>query len=250
MPKSKYTYDYPKADITVDCVLFGLTPDWRLEVVLIKRAEDPFKGKWALPGGFIEFLKGETSYEAARREMQEETGIEVAYLEQLGTFDAPERDPRGRVFSVAHYALVRTQDHKPEAGSDASRAEWVDVWEALSFGKDSVAFDHALILRTAVQRLQAKIRYAPVGFNLLPETFTLEQLRKVYQAILGKATPDKPYPEPSNFRKKLRVLNKKAGFLEETGTVKERRTGGAARLYRFNKEAYDRATRRGINFEL
>ena len=242
--KQQYTYEWPKADITVDCVLFGLTPDWRLEVVLIRRAEDPFKGRWALPGGFIEFLKGETSYEAARREMQEETGIEVAYLEQLGTFDAPDRDPRGRTFSVAHYALVRTQDHKPEAGSDASRAEWVSVWDALSFGKDSVAFDHSLILRTAVARLQAKIRYAPVGFNLLPETFTLEQLRKVYQAILGSAI------DPSNFRKKLRILNKKANFLEQAGTIKEQRTGAAARLYRFNKEAYDNATLRGINFEL
>lgn len=243
MPK-EYTYPYPKADITVDCVLFGLTPNWHLEVVLIRRAEDPFKGRWALPGGFIEFLKGETAYEAARREMQEETGIEVSYLEQLGTFDAPDRDPRGRTFSVAHYALVRTQDHKPEAGSDASRAEWVDVWEALSFSSKVVAFDHSLILRTAVQRLQAKIRYAPVGFNLLPETFTLEQLRKVYQAILGAAI------DPSNFRKKLRLLNKKAAFLEEAGTIKEQRTGAAARLYRFNKEAYDFATRRGINFEL
>lgn len=237
-----YSYEYPKADITVDCVLFGLSPESRLEVVLIRRAEEPFKGQWALPGGFIEFLKGETALEAARRELLEETGITVEFLEQLATFDAPDRDPRGRVFAVAHYGLVRTQDHIAQHGSDAMLAAWIPVQRALALPSKSVAFDHKLILKTAVDRLQAKIRYAPIGFNLLPEKFTLTQLQHLYEAISFR-TLDK-----GNFRKRLRIINKTNKLLVEVGT--EQTYGRPAKLYCFDENAYNRAVKNGFNFEI
>jgi 8-oxo-dGTP diphosphatase len=235
-----YTYEYPKADITVDCVLFGFNPEeGRLEVVLIRRGEDPFQGRWALPGGFIEFGEGETAYEAAKREMQEETGVTVDYLEQLATFDAPDRDPRGRTFAVAHWALVRSQDHTTTSGSDAVEACWVPVTQALDLPEDQVAFDHKLILKTAVDRLQAKVRYTPLGFNLLPSEFTLGQIQRLYEAILFREV------DKRNFRKRILAM----GVLEEVGTQIE--TGGRpAQLYRFNEQAYDTAVRNGFNFEI
>ena len=250
-----YQYKYPKADITVDCVLFGFNAS-ELEVVLIRRGEDPFKGRWALPGGFIEFLKGETAYDAAKREMQEETGVTVDYLEQLGTFDAPDRDPRGRVFSVAHYALVRSKDHTPVSGSDAMLATWMPLKKAMALKADGWAFDHQEILRTAVARLQAKVRYAPIGFDLLPEKFTLRQLQDLYEAILLRKL------DHGNFRKRLRVLNTKtregAGseLLVEVGdernpsVVRAVRSGPPAKLYRFDKKVYHKAVKNGFNFEI
>lgn len=307
-----YTYDYPKADITVDCVLFGFNAEEaRLEVVLIRRAADPYKGRWALPGGYIELAqetkmtwdqanpaevgaarakynamlaaggdaffvmasedaentrgeriasgpdglggsfasvanygqmilrsKSETSAEAARREMQEETGVEIDYLEQLMTFDAPDRDPRGRVFSVAHYALVRSKDHATKAGSDAREARWMPVEAALTMPINIVAFDHALILKTAVERLQAKIKYQPIGFTLLPEKFTLGQLQKLYEAILFREL------DKRNFRKRILAMDILDDELEEFTT-----TGGRpAQLYAFDKKAYDKAVENGFNF--
>lgn len=246
-----YSYEFPKADITVDCVLFGFNPEeGRLEVVLIRRGEDPFRGQWALPGGFIEFLKGETAYEAAKREMLEETGITVDYLEQLQTFDAPDRDPRGRVFSVAHYALVRSKDHTAKSGSDAMEATWVPARSALKLPR--MAFDHLLILQKAVTRLQAKVRYFPVGFNLLPKKFTLSQLQKLYEAILFREL------DKRNFRKRLHSLNEKTmlgtdpktRLLVVVGVDDSERSGPPANLFRFNKTAYDRLIRDGFNFEI
>jgi 8-oxo-dGTP diphosphatase len=238
--KAAYTYEWPKADITVDCVVFGVSQEGRLQVVLIRRAEDPFKDKLALPGGFIEFQKGETALEAARREMEEEAGTKVDYLEQLGTFDGPSRDPRGRTFSVAHFALVRKQDHAVAGGSDASEANWMDVSATLATGARGLAFDHFLILTTAVQRLQAKIRYAPIGFNLLPKTFTLPQLQSLYEAILFRPL------DKRNFRKKVLAM----GILDAVGIKKGRNRGRKAELYAFNKASYDRAIKHGLNFNI
>lgn len=233
----KYEYEYPKADITVDCALFGFNPTAKqLEVVMIQRAEDPFKGQWALPGGFIEFEDGETAYEAAKREMEEETGVQVDYLEQLMTFDSPDRDPRGRTFSVAYYALVRSKEHTTEAGSDATSAVWMPVAEAL---KLPLAFDHANILNVALERLQGKVRYSPLGLNLLPEEFTIADICKLYEGILQRDL------DPSNFRK--RILS--TGVLEETETFAKTRTR-PAKLYRFNEPEYTKAMEKGFNFEV
>jgi 8-oxo-dGTP diphosphatase len=241
---AKYTYDYPKADITVDIAVFGISDYNELLILMIKRGEDPYQGRWALPGGFIEFLHGETAEQAARRELEEEAGLKVAHLEQLMTFDQPNRDPRGRTFSVAHLALVRAADHTPYAGSDASAVQWVRVTDALAMKSEIIAFDHQDIIRVAVHRLLAKVHYTPIGLGLLPEEFTISQLQRLYEALLQEGL------EKSNFRKKIRELNKRIGFLEEVGIEKGGRKGPEAKLYRFNEAAYNLAAERGINFEI
>ena len=238
-----YSYEFPKADITVDCVLFGFQPEHRrLDLLMIRRGEDPFKDKLGLPGGYIEFEDGETALEAARRETREEAGVTVDFLEQLGTFDAPDRDPRGRVFSVAHYALVRSVDHTVQRGSDAKEAFWMPAHEVLTLGTESpeeLAFDHELIIKTAVRRLQGKVRYEPIGFNLLPTHFTLTQLQELYEAILFQDL------DKRNFRKRILAM----GILKDTGeqTTPAHRP---AKLYRFDKTAYDLAVKSGFNFEI
>ena len=204
---SKYCYGFPRASVTVDCVLFGLSEE-KLKVLLIQRAHDPFAGRWALPGGFIEM---EESLEAsALRELEEETGLSKIYLEQLYTFGDCGRDPRGRTISVAYFALVQAAEHKANAADDASAAEWFPV-EKLP----KLAFDHAKILDCALQRLRAKVRYQPIGFELLPRKFTLSRLQKLYELILGREL------DKRNFRKKILsldlVLSIKNKFQQEMG---------------------------------
>jgi len=241
----KYSYEFPRPSLTVDCVVFGFDPNDAtdpLKVLLIQRKDEPFINHWALPGGFVEVSdvtgeQGESLEEAAKRELEEETNIRLAYLEQLYTFGTPGRDPRGRVVSVAYFALVRTADYKPVGGSDASLAIWMGVEKAL--GRLPLAFDHKDILNTAVTRLRAKIRYAPIGFNLLPPKFTLSDLRVLYEGILGRKL------DPSNFRKRVLAT----GILKETGQA-QRGQHRPAPYYRFNKEAYKEAVRDGFNFEI
>jgi 8-oxo-dGTP diphosphatase len=221
--------------LAADIVVFGFRPEPpTLEVLLIKRRYDPFQGAWAFPGGHIE--PGEDAEAAARRELYEEAGIQPGYLEQLYTFTDPKRDPRGRVTSIAHVALVRTDQFSPTAGDDASEAHWVDVRTAMD---EVLAFDHHLILEVALTRLRGKVRYTPIGFDLLPKQFTLLDLRRLYETILGKAL------DASNFRKKVLAL----GLLAE---VNQMHMGAhrPATLYRFDKRAYDRAVKGGFNFEV
>jgi 8-oxo-dGTP diphosphatase len=235
-----YTYKYPRPSLTVDCVVFGLNGDRNLRVLLIRRSGEPFRGALALPGGFVNVsdtgAQGEDLDVAAHRELKEETGIAPDYLEQLATFGAPKRDPRGRVISVAYMTLVRSTDHEATAGSDAAEAEWVLVADALL---QPLAFDHADILRSAVTRLRGKVRYTPIGFNLIPQHFTLAELRLVYEAVLGRKL------DPANFQKKALAL----GVLTETGQTRKGQHR-PAKLYRFDKRAYERALRDGFNFEL
>src|SRR5256885_7490752 len=145
------SYQYPRAALTVDCVVFGLDES-ELKVLLIERALEPFKGKWALPGGFVRV--DETLDEAARRELEEEAGLKDVFLEQLYTFGEVERDPRERVVSVAYYALVKLSAHENKAATDADEAQWFAVSKV-----SKLAFDHAEILKMAIQRLQNKVRY-------------------------------------------------------------------------------------------
>ena len=173
-----YTYEYPRPALTVDCVIFGLDESHQLKVLLIRRKNDPFAGRWALPGGFVDM--DESLEAAALRELEEETGVKNVFIEQLFTFGAPERDPRGRVVSVAYFALVNLSEHPVEAASDARCVQWFAVDEL-----PPLAFDHAKILQTAIARLRAKVRYQPIGFELLPEQFTLSQLQQLYETILG-----------------------------------------------------------------
>jgi 8-oxo-dGTP diphosphatase len=178
-----------KIKVAVDIVVFTVH-EQTLKVLLIERGIDPFKGLYALPGGFV--LADETLEQAAFRELVEETGTKDVYLEQLYTFGDPERDPRGRVVTVAYYALVPTDKSPLLAGTDAAAAGWYAV-SALP----ELAFDHAKIVAYAVDRLRNKLEYTNVGFQLLPAKFTLSALQALHEAILGKAL------DKRNFRRKI-----------------------------------------------
>ena len=213
-----YSYKYSRPALSVDCVVFGVDSE-TLKVLLIQRAQSPFQGQWALPGGFVEM--NETVAEAARRELEEETGLTNVFLEQLYTFSAVERDPRERVVSVAHYALVRMSDHKAQAATDAADADWFPADDA-----PHLAFDHADILAYALRRLRYKLEYRAVAFQLLPETFTLTELQEAYEHILNEQL------DKRNFRRKVLA----AGIVEETPYVR----GGVhrpAKLYCFRPDA-------------
>ena len=225
-----YTYEYPRPALTVDCVVFGLD-EQDLKVLLIRRDKDPFAGQWALPGGFVEM--DETLEVAAMRELVEETGVENVYLEQLYTFGDVDRDPRERVVSVTYYALVKLSEHGVQAADDAREAGWFPVHDP-----PTLAFDHSKILDIAQERLRGKVRYQPLGFELLPEKFTLRQLQQLYETILGRSL------DKRNFRKKILRM----GLLKELDEVETDVPHRAARLYRFDRRKYKRLTSQGFNF--
>ncbi len=228
----RFTYEYPRAALTVDCVVFGLDVD-DLKVLLIQRKLDPHQHHWALPGGFVRI--DETLDEAARRELAEESGITDVYLEQLYTFGELERDPRERIVTVAYYALAKLSDHRIRAATDAERVAW--------FGLDDVpklAFDHAKILDRALERLRGKVRYAPIGFELLPPRFTLTQLQRLYELVLQQPL------DKRNFRKKILSME----LLIETDEVEQGVRHRAARLYKFDRKKYEKLTRHGFSFAI
>jgi 8-oxo-dGTP diphosphatase len=227
-----HTYEYPRAALTVDCVVFGLD-EKDLKVLLIQRALPPFEGKWALPGGFVRV--NETLEDAARRELEEETGLRKVFLEQLYTFGALDRDPRERVVSVAYYALLTLSDHQVQAATDARDAAWFGVHDV-----PSLAFDHRDILQLALDRLRGKLRYQPIGFELLPRKFTLSHLQHLYELVLERAL------DKRNFRKRVLAMD----LLIETDEVEQDVAHRAARLYRFDERKYRRLAKAGFNFEL
>lgn len=227
-----HTYAYPRPALTVDAVVFGLDAG-ELKILLIRRGLAPFKGRWALPGGFVQ--EGESLDQAAARELEEEAGLRGVFLEQLYTFGSVRRDPRERVVSVAYYALVNLADHATRAATDAVDARWFPAG-----APPPLAFDHADILAMARERLRGKVRWQPVGFELLPEKFTLTQLQHLYESVLG-APLDK-----RNFRKKI------LGFdlllpLDETRREGRHRP---AQLFRFDPQRYQELKQRGFLFEL
>ena len=236
-----YTYEYPRPSLTVDCVIFGFDSSSALKVLLIERALEPFKGKWALPGGFVDM--DENLEQAALRELEEETGLKDIFIEQLYTFGTLKRDPRGRVISVAYFALVNLTEHHVKASSDASNAKWFDVDKI-----PTVAFDHDEILKIAIQRLRAKVRYQPIGFELLPEQFPLSQLQCLYETVLGVKELNK-----RNFRKRILDM----GVLYEVGKQKNVAHRPAI-LYSFDykkyqqllREKYEGLLKRGMDFEI
>ena len=173
----KYHYKYPHPSVTTDCVIFGFDGT-RLDVLLIERGNDPYKGCWAFPGGFLNM--DESALEGAKRELYEETGLRDAYIHQFHAFSAPDRDPRERVISIAYFALVRLTDVK--AGDDAAKAQWFPLDEI-----PPLAFDHDKMLREALKALRRMIHFEPIGVELLPENFTKTQLQSLYEAILGKS---------------------------------------------------------------
>jgi 8-oxo-dGTP diphosphatase len=227
-----HIYQYPRAALTVDCVVFGFD-EGDLKVLLIERALEPFKGKWALPGGFVRVE--ETIDDAARRELEEEAGLTNVFLEQLYTFGAVDRDPRERVVSVAYYALVKLAAHDTKAATDAADAKWFPISKV-----PKLAFDHADILATALARIKGKVRYEPIGFELLPPKFTLSQLQHLYEAVLETEL------DKRNFRKKVLGF----GLLVP---LKETRMSGPhrpAQLFRFDTAKYEKLKRKGLLFEL
>jgi 8-oxo-dGTP diphosphatase len=212
-----YTYEYPHPAVTVDIVIFTVRDD-RLKLLLIRRAGEPYRGKWALPGGFIRLDEDLT--EAARRELAEETGVSGVYLEQLYTFGAPARDPRERVITVAYYALIPSDRLQLRAATDAEAVGW--------FGMDELpvlAFDHDDIIAMAHRRLIAKLDYSTIAFQFLADEFTLTELQSVYEIILREEL------DKRNFRKWVLALEQ----IEETGG--ERRDGAhrPAKLYRVSR---------------
>lgn len=227
-----FTYEYARPALTVDCVVFGLDDD-DLKVMLIQRDLEPFAGRWALPGGFVNV--GEAVDEAARRELTEETGMQRVFLEQLYTFGAPGRDPREHVVSVAYYSLVRLSDHRVQAATDARDAAWFAIDDV-----PSLAFDHQKILKVAHDRLKGKVRYQPIGFELLPPKFPLRMLQHLYEVVLERDL------DKRNFRKKILSM----GLLEELDEIETDVSHRAARLYRFDKRKYNRLVKEGFHFEI
>jgi 8-oxo-dGTP diphosphatase len=227
-----HAYQFARPALTVDIVVFGLDEN-DLQVMLVQRDLPPFEGQWALPGGFVRVE--ETLEEAARRELVEETGLKDIYLEQLYTFGAVERDPRERVVTVAYYALVNLEGHDVRASTDARNAAWFPLSDL-----PELAFDHQEILDMAHERLRGKVRYQPIGFELLPDRFTLRQLQHLYEVILDREL------DKRNFRKKVLAME----IVKETKEIEKDVAHRAARLYRFDKRTYDRLTKQGFNFEI
>ena len=225
-----YTYQYPHPAVTTDCVIFGYDVREGLSVLLVQRGIDPYKGRWAFPGGFLQM--DEDADAGARRELKEETGFEAASITQFGTFTAVDRDPRERVITIAYMALVRKGN--VQGGDDAADARWFPVSAV-----PPLAFDHDRILRIALDRLKEQIHFRPVGFELLPEVFTLPQLQALYEAILGVRF------DRRNFASKMQKLE----ILTPTGN----RPAGAARripqTYRFNPQKYEALKQSGFRLE-
>ena len=227
-----HKYEFARPALTVDIVVFGLDEN-DLQVMLIQRDLPPSEGQWALPGGFVRIE--ETLDEAARRELEEETGLKEIFLEQLYTFGDVHRDPRERVVTIAYYALVNLIGHDVRASTDARNAAWFSVSDP-----PRLAFDHQEILAAAQERLRGKVRYQPIGFELLPERFTLRQLQHLYEVILDREL------DKRNFRKKVLAME----IVKETNEIEKDVAHRAARLYRFDKRMYDKLTNKGFNFEI
>jgi 8-oxo-dGTP diphosphatase len=214
-PKETFSYPYPHPAVTTDVVVFTIR-EGRLCILLVKRANPPHRGEWALPGGFLDI--DEDLDTCAARELEEETGISGVYLEQLYTFGATHRDPRERVISVTYYALL-PQDSiaDPRAASDAADVAWHPFEEL-----PPLAFDHNEILHKAHSRLVAKLAYSTIAFQFMPETFTLGELQSVYEALLNQAL------DKRNFRKRILSMD----LIEETGKQSRKGKHRPAREYR------------------
>ena len=229
MEDFKYHYKYPHPSVTTDCVIFGFDGA-KINVLLVERGINPYKGRWAFPGGFMRM--DESALQGAKRELYEETGLKDAYIHQFHTFTSPDRDPRERVITIAYYALVRISEVK--AGDDAAKAQWFPLDKV-----PSLAFDHDQILREATIALRRQIHFEPIGFELLPEKFTMTQLQHLYEAILDVKFDRRNF---SNKMLHLGILTQ----LEETVTLPNKKE---AFLYKFNAENYQILKQKGFRLE-
>jgi len=218
--------------VSIDCVIFGFR-DSELDILLIKHAEGISKGKWALPGGWIQY--NESTDDAASRLLTSLTGVSNIFLEQLRAFGEVDRYPGKRVITIAYYALINADNYSLSAGFTASDARWFKVHEI-----PRLPYDHNKILKGGFQYLRHKVRHEPIGFNLLPKKFTLHQILKLYEAIL-ETELDKP-----NFRRKLLKMNLLVPCDEKQQDVSHR----AANFYRFDKKIYKQLKESGFTFQL
>ncbi len=243
MDELKYRYKYPHPAVTTDCVIFGFDGT-KLRVLLIQRGLEPYLGRWAFPGGFLNM--NESAETGALRELQEETGLDwtscaaagndpgrrAGYIRQLHTFSEPDRDPRERVITIAYYALVRLQDVR--GGDDAADARWFALDEV-----PSLAFDHDMILRTALGELRRQIHFEPIGFELLPEKFTVRELQNLYEAIL-----DVRFDRRNFYSKMMRL-----GILNQLDERANPTSKKEAYLFSFNAEKYSELKEKGFRLE-
>ena len=225
--------------VTTDAVVFGFDGK-DLNILLIERGNEPFKGSWALPGGFM-LETDQNALAGVKRELAEETNAKDVHLKEIGTFSEKDRDPRERVITIAFSALVKKDVFEIKADTDAKKAEWFRINKL-----PELAFDHKDIIDKALEDLRKSILFEPVGFNLLNEEFTLSELQNIYIAILNPERDNMKLCDRRNFKKKMDSL----GYIEqiegETKKVKGRRPSN---LYRFNLEAYREAKSKGIHLE-
>ena len=237
--KGQYTYEYPHPAVTADCVVFGYDGK-ELRVLLIKRGAEKeasttaYVGEWALPGGFLDVEQDKTIAHTAQRELKEETGLKLGIkdFKEAATFSDIKRDPRERVITIAHYALVKLSE--VQADTDADKADWFSLSNI-----PHLAFDHDKILRVAFSRMKQDIHFEPVGFEMLPEVFTLPQLQHLYESILEVKF------DRRNFANKMKHF----GMLSEVSIDTPRHGTMTPIKYRFNKENYERLKSNGFQLE-
>ncbi len=229
MPFQKDIY---KSAFSVDNIIFGFDGD-ELKVLLIKRSQDPYGGQWALPGDIVS--PDEDLDAAAERVLKQLTGLQNVYLEQVYTFGKVDRHPRGRVITIAYYSLINIAKVKIRAASFAEEVSWKAV-SSIS----TLAFDHLDIMETCRTRLRQELKLRPVGFELLPEKFTLTELQRLYEVILEQDL------DKRNFRKKILGMSILNSLNEYQKGVSHR----PAMLYSFDPEKYRVATEQGVIFEI
>lgn len=218
--------------LSVDAVVFGYESQ-KLSILLIKRKYEPFKDKWALPGGFV--LLNENLEEAVERELYEETGVKINYLEQLYTFGNVNRDPRGRVVSVAYFGLIKPDGFHLKADTDAAAVAWFTMDDL-----PELSFDHQQIIEMAFNRLRGKLTYEPIGFELLDEKFPFSDLEHLYTTVLNRPI------DRRNFRKKIIQL----GVVDELAEKTSAGTGRPGKLFKFNEKRFFELKEEGILFEI
>ena len=225
-------YQTTMNSISIDCIIFGFN-NGVLEVLLVQHALGDTKGEWGLPGGFI--FENESIDDAAQRLLKELTGLNNIFLEQVKAFGEPHRFPQRRVITIGYYALINRKEYDIKAGFTASEAEWYKINSI-----PNLIYDHNEILDFGVKKLQNRILTAPIGFNLLPEKFTLLELMQLYEEILGIAL------DKSNFRRKILKMKLLVALDEKQQDVSHR----AAQLYQFDSKIYAKLSQKGFNFEI
>ena len=231
MPRKSFSGEIIEA-LSIDCLIFGFN-NGRLDILLVKHAEGISKGKWALPGGWIQY--NESVNDAAKRILKSLTGISTIYLEQLNVFGDVDRYPGKRVVTLAFYALVNEENYSLIPGFTASDVQWFSIHKI-----PELPYDHAAILQSGFRHIKHTVRHEPIGFNLLPRKFTLLKLQELYEAVLETKF------DKSNFRRKFLKMNLVELSSEKQKDVSHR----AASLYQFDKKMYDQLKEKGFAFEL